>query len=908
MGSRYGHILEVLDAMGLPTGAEHNPVLGELANMMGASADTLIRPEHIPGYNTNQVRSELTRFPMLPNRPYVFMGGAPGFGPMGERQAGRAGNLGMLRAITEEDIERFKGPGSKWQAKGSVFPFGATLSMGMRHVLGLRPKRANDPFDVNGQPNPAEPMFMFSPMEGGPQFAEHPVLASQLAQLDQPDAQKLLQQRGQNPQSLLQQFGKWAPKILKGGGGIALSALAMGLGMHFLGPGAGAHLGMIGGALGGLHMALSGVMGTSGIHSNTERIAKLKLERDEALKLSAGADRWHDSEMGDHFAREARRIGKQIEQLEGTASPPSSPPPPPIQAAPSPLSPSVSGQGPVFDVPSASAFLRAQQSGVFAAPPGLDKTVAQATPHNLLAHSVVGGYGMDEKIRKADAYLTQPGGGLHATLSGSGPYATMASSNAFATAQASIPPTLRLSTAEQMVPTLGSVPSLPIQSSGSRIAMGSVASHYQGLSDWLTFGNPARGVPAPSGEQLAFIQATGRNRVVIGGPGSGKTATLVRAIMAEIASGRVLPSNVISLSAVHSGVSALSQEFGKFGKVLPNLPVHKLRAPSTLHSLAHQVLFPLVGQPGSAPVTGTPGLDALGIKGISPHIISDSSFMRGAIHAQTGMQLSDRDAEDLWKYIGDINTGRYRGDQATYNRSISAGQSAMAAGGPISQVMAHAIYEQTKQAGGRLDFNDMIPLATQVLQHGQGVPAFLRNAGLLSMDEIQDLKEEHLPFLHQILSNMAPGARFMAGGDPIQTLFEGMGGIPSDQLRPSLDALMSGHGGLDWHELSRNYRSSGMDVAMNNAILMHPALAKAAKSPFQVPALSSLGRFPRFAIRGNSGLYACYDPEHAAPGRSEYCPSACESRYPGKYGSRQPSFRRDSQCCPGSDTRYCATQ
>lgn len=103
----------------------------------------------------------------------------------------------------------------------------------------------------------------------------------------------------------------------------------------------------------------------------------------------------------------------------------------------------------------------------------------------------------------------------------------------------------------------------------------------------------ALGLPAPTPEQAAVIEAPLVPGLVVAGAGSGKTETMAARVVYLVATGQVRPDQVLGLTFTRKAAAALSQRIRRRLALLP----------SVRPGLCRWMAVPWPAIPTSAPIT-----------------------------------------------------------------------------------------------------------------------------------------------------------------------------------------------------------------------------------------------------------------------------------------------------------------
>ena len=294
------------------------------------------------------------------------------------------------------------------------------------------------------------------------------------------------------------------------------------------------------------------------------------------------------------------------------------------------------------------------------------------------------------------------------------------------------------------------------------------------------------GLPAPTAEQSAVIEAPLVPGLVVAGAGSGKTETMASRVVYLVATGQVRPEQVLGLTFTRKAAAALSQRVRRRLRLLAasgiDIPdAHELLGDpevATYHSFGGRLIAdfgPLAGvEPAAAVLTPT-GAWQLARRVVArwdgdlrtdlgPDQVTERLL---AISGALADHLSG--AGDLENVLEEL-LGVMRSAPPT-SRQRSAMHSALADHVkrlqdrqwiiPLTRAFAAA-----KRERGVIDFSDQMQIAATLVQRHPRVGAVLREKyAVVLLDEYQDTGHAQRVILRTLFGAGAPGSEGRPPGD-----------------------------------------------------------------------------------------------------------------------------------------------
>lgn len=383
---------------------------------------------------------------------------------------------------------------------------------------------------------------------------------------------------------------------------------------------------------------------------------------------------------------------------------------------------------------------------------------------------------------------------------------------------------------------------------------------------------------APSEEQMGVYKDPELNRIIKGGAGGGKTTTLIGASMKQVASGTVLPKNILSLSGMHSGRMAIDKEQARYEEFLPTHDDnYRIKPARTYHSLAHSMLFANTKQHDDGSVS-YPNLEDIGFHDFSgtvlmshddestmhmnpearlvAHKLSQDEYLKKTLNKKNGQgqyyNTDDMNFAEMLKDIGTWKKGRKPNEEGMYEQAYRKGES-QRADGEFSHQVGLVEYQEALQRDRTMDMDDYFHFGGQVLDKKgfSAIPNDLKDVEHINMDEVQDKSEGSLSFMKSFKSSLEQGGNKVStflGLDEMQSLMQDMGGLNLNEVMGKMKSWL-GLQNKEHHSLTTNFRSDARAVALNNSILQHDKLKNEAKGDPQVPMEGgALGEKEKFVL------------------------------------------------------------
>ena len=329
-------------------------------------------------------------------------------------------------------------------------------------------------------------------------------------------------------------------------------------------------------------------------------------------------------------------------------------------------------------------------------------------------------------------------------------------------------------------------------------------------------------------EQRAAVLAPPGPLVIIAGAGTGKTRTIVHRLAYRCLEDGLDPASVLAVT--HSTKAA-----GELRDRTRRLGVGDVSA-RTFHSAARRLL--------------TRHWEATGRGGTLE--LLDSKY--GLIRTVAERLLGPAGTDTVFDLASEIGWAKSRlTTPADYPEAVAQVDRVVPRdAAEIAQVFA--LYETEKERIGRIDFEDLLTVASDLLGRHEVVAAEVRQTyRCLVVDEYQDTDPAQQQFLEAVLGG---GRDICVVGDPNQSIYQFKGAEPS-----ILGQFASRHPGTTTVRLVRDYRSTPQVVAWaNRLITARPADAlvgqRAGGPAPQIAAVENEAAEERFVIRQISRLMA----------------------------------------------------
>jgi uncharacterized protein (TIGR00375 family) len=258
--------------------------------------------------------------------------------------------------------------------------------------------------------------------------------------------------------------------------------------------------------------------------------------------------------------------------------------------------------------------------------------------------------------------------------------------------------------------------------------------------------------------------------LIVAGPGSGKTRTLMQRIVHLVADCGVPGEHCLAITFTRRAAAEMRERLDHaLGAQSGKIPIH------TFHSLGLSLLREHANSAG----------------------------------LQRGFRVAG-EAERIAALATTLNVPRPRAESLI--RAIAKAERTDAA--PIREVAAaRAAYRDVLAVNNWVDFDDLVGLALRLLQDNPDIAAHYRALyRFVSVDEFQDVDTRQYRLLTQLAP--PPGGNLCAIGDPHQAIYGFRGADAS-----CFERFGSDYPGAAVIALKRNYRSSGTIVAASAQII-----------------------------------------------------------------------------------------
>lgn len=334
----------------------------------------------------------------------------------------------------------------------------------------------------------------------------------------------------------------------------------------------------------------------------------------------------------------------------------------------------------------------------------------------------------------------------------------------------------------------------------------------------------ALGLPPPTPEQRAVIEAPPTSMLIVAGAGSGKTETMTGRVVWLVANGLVAPERILGLTFTRKAAGELAERIG--GRLRRLAATGLWAGPTVTDGIPAVPMAPGVAAAAGAGavVEAGPVLEADAL----PTVATYHSYA-GSLVREHGLRLGiEPDARLLteaaaWQYAHEVVV-RYDGpmdevdnaestvtaavrdlagqlaehlctveDLADYLRGLDAHVTGLPLGStrakgapaPVKELLAHVraqgrllplleAYARTKSRSESLDFADQMALAATLAELDPGVARAERDRySVVLLDEFQDTSEAQMRLLHALFADPRAGATrpVTAVGDPHQSIY-----------------------------------------------------------------------------------------------------------------------------------------
>jgi uncharacterized protein (TIGR00375 family) len=297
--------------------------------------------------------------------------------------------------------------------------------------------------------------------------------------------------------------------------------------------------------------------------------------------------------------------------------------------------------------------------------------------------------------------------------------------------------------------------------------------------------SPTDSVASPNLEQEAAIAHGEGPLLIVAGPGTGKTRTLVERIARLVRAGIAAPAEIAAITFTRKAATELRERLAKLlGARGEGVSVQ------TFHALGLGLLR------AHAAAVGLP-----------PHFATLDETARQTLLAQVHAEA-----------------GECALSVARLASAISAAKAALVAPEAAAPEMApiYAAYEKALADAGALDFDDLVARAVRLLETDQAALVFARRrCRHLLVDEYQDINAAQYRLV-RLLAPEGSSTNLCAVGDPDQSIYGFRGSDPS-----YFACFASDYPGARTLSLARNYRSVASVVGLATAVIE--------RSPGRVP-------------------------------------------------------------------------
>jgi DNA helicase-2/ATP-dependent DNA helicase PcrA len=304
----------------------------------------------------------------------------------------------------------------------------------------------------------------------------------------------------------------------------------------------------------------------------------------------------------------------------------------------------------------------------------------------------------------------------------------------------------------------------------------------------------ALGLPVPTQQQQAVIEAPLAPALVVAGAGSGKTETMANRVLWLLANGHVQPSQVLGLTFTRKAAGELLvrirrriEQLADAGLTAEDHDPFQAPSVSTYNSFANSIFRDnamLVGREGDGAVLGEAGAWQLARATVTrsrdPRLPELDKNLDPVTNAVLG--LSRAIAENIAE---PEEVRRFARRFAAIGELPAGGRGAyVAVDGMVSAVAALDVlvdlvgeYEAAKLTRSAVEYSDQVALALQTLRKRPAVAAELRDRyRVVLLDEYQDTSVVQT----WLLAELFAGHPVMAVGDPNQSIYGWRGASASN--------------------------------------------------------------------------------------------------------------------------------
>ncbi len=272
--------------------------------------------------------------------------------------------------------------------------------------------------------------------------------------------------------------------------------------------------------------------------------------------------------------------------------------------------------------------------------------------------------------------------------------------------------------------------------------------------------------------------------IVIAGPGSGKTFTVIQRILYLICNCKINPGQILTITFTKAAAMEMQQ---RYQKEVPLNPILSSYQQSVQFGTFHSVCYHILKASGMQ-------------RGVS--LIKDSEkrrIMETLLHIH---EVKDASDYDIITSVIDCVSQRKNGVEAQLPSGLK----------PERFESVYKDYEEMKKQRRRIDFDDMIMKCLEILRED---PAFCgkwqKRFEYILVDEFQDINEPQ----YQVVKLLAaPFFNLFAVGDDDQSIYGFRGAIPE-----IMKAFLQDFPNAEQVFLTENYRSGGPIVELANQVI-----------------------------------------------------------------------------------------
>ncbi|MEP6561127.1 MAG: ATP-dependent DNA helicase [Nakamurella sp.] len=398
----------------------------------------------------------------------------------------------------------------------------------------------------------------------------------------------------------------------------------------------------------------------------------------------------------------------------------------------------------------------------------------------------------------------------------------------------------------------------------------------------------ALGLPAPTGEQAAVIEAPLAPGLVVAGAGSGKTETMAARVVYLVATGQVRAEQIIGLTFTKKAAAALSQRVRRRLRMLGALERDPLSAGqfgivvgtgdpevATYHAFGGRLIAdfgPLAGvEPASKVLTPTGAWQLarqvvgrwdgdlqtdLGPDQVTERLLAISGAL--ADHLTDAGALADVLAGLLDRLRSAPPSPRQRGplhsSLVDHVKRLQDRQWIL----PLVQAFAEA-----KRERGVIDFADQMQIAASLVRAHPRIGAALREKyRVVLLDEYQDTghaQREILRSLFGAAADAAAGHPVTAVGDPVQSIYSWRGASAANLPRFATDFPQADFSPAPTRPLLTSFRNPAGVLRLANTV--SATIRSGPAAPVEVGELRPMDGAPAGEIR--FGLFPTVADEDA---------------------------------------------